>query len=142
MGSIIKLGWSTTNNNPDLDELYAFAVDTTEPDHYILDGKIHPIQRRVITVYFKNGPGIAQHREEVLTTQFGPVVSREQGYIYVLKQGANKEVRRSGTIYSDDARSKSGRMERSHALTGYLSIQLYLRGCRRKYLLCVEWDNP
>ena len=70
-------------------------MDTSEPDHYLLDGESHPIQRRVITVYIKNGPGLAQHREEVLTTQFGPVVGREHGYIYVLKAAANKEVRRS-----------------------------------------------
>ena len=89
-----KLGWSTTNNNPDLEEVYALTADREKPDHYILDGISIPLQRRMVTVEFKNGDALALANEEVLTTPYGPVVFRDDGKIYVLKAAGDGEYRR------------------------------------------------
>ena len=51
------LGWSTTNNHPDLEEVYALRVDPSQPDHYLLDGGSFPISRELVEVEFKNGDG-------------------------------------------------------------------------------------
>lgn len=90
-----RLGWSTTNNNPDIDEFYAFSVDPQQPDHYLLDGKSIPIQRKLVEVEFKNGEGTGLEKKEFLSTLHGPVVAREAGKVYVLKRAGHLEVRRA-----------------------------------------------
>ena len=80
-----RLGWSTTNNHPDLEEVYAFEADTILADHYILDGKSQPILRKMVEVVFKNGQGTAIEKKEWLYTPYGPVIDRADGMVYVLK---------------------------------------------------------
>ena len=89
-----RLGWATTNNYPDLDEIYAFAVDPARPDHYVLDGASRPLTRETVTVEFRNGPGLGLESREFLTTPFGPVVHRAEGRIYVLRTAFEGEYRR------------------------------------------------
>ena len=79
------LGWSTTNNHPDLEEVYALAADPEKADHYILDGESHPVLRKNVTVEFKNGDGIGLTNKEWLYTPYGPVIDRANGYVYVFK---------------------------------------------------------
>lgn len=89
-----RLGWTTTNNHPDLEEVYAFKADPAKPDHYILDGIAIPLERRMVTVEFKNGEALALSSREVLSTPYGPVVYRDDGKIYVVKASGNGEYRR------------------------------------------------
>lgn len=79
------LGWSTTNNHPDLEEVYALNVDPSKPDHYLLDGGSFPLSRKLVEVEFKNGDGIGLVTKEWLYTPFGPVIDRSNGLIYVVK---------------------------------------------------------
>jgi len=88
------LGWSTTNNYPDLNEIYAFNLDPDKPDHYIFDGISVPLQRKLITAEFKNGKGISLETREFLTTPLGPVIHRSDGKIYIIKQAGDGEYRR------------------------------------------------
>nr|MBA2380067.1 penicillin acylase family protein [Blastocatellia bacterium] len=70
------LGFSTTNNNQDLDEIYALDADPEEPDSYLLDGKSVSVTQHVIAVPFKNGDAIATEAREFWSTEFGPVIHR------------------------------------------------------------------
>ena len=79
------LGWATTNNNPDLDEVYALDVDPAYPDHVLFDDGSMPLTRVPITVYWKNGPGLASETRETWETPLGPVIERGEGKVYVLK---------------------------------------------------------
>ena len=88
------LGWSTTNNYPDLNEIYALDIDPDKPDHYLFDGDSVPLQRKMITAEFKNGKGISLETREFLTTPMGPVIHRGNGKIYILKQSGDGEYRR------------------------------------------------
>lgn len=88
------LGWSTTNNGPDLDEVYALKADPDKPDHYLIDGLSLPLQRRMVTAEFKNGDAVALETREFLFTPYGPVIHRDEGKIYVLKQAGDGEYRR------------------------------------------------
>ncbi|MGH7481418.1 MAG: penicillin acylase family protein [Longimicrobiales bacterium] len=88
-----RLGWATTNNDPDTDELYALAVDPARPDHYLLDGEPIAIERIPTTVEFRNGPGIGLETRELLMTEIGPVVHRAHGRVYVLRQAGLGDVR-------------------------------------------------
>lgn len=89
-----RLGWSTTNNSPDRDEVYAFKADPANPDHYLLDGISMPIGRRTVEVNFKNGDAVGLERKEFLSTPFGPVIHREDGYVYVWTVPGDGEFRR------------------------------------------------
>jgi acyl-homoserine-lactone acylase len=88
------LGWSTTNNYPDLNEIYAFDIDPDKPDHYLFDETSVPIQRKSITAEFKNGEGISLETREFLTTPLGPVIHRSDGKIYIIRQAGDGEYRR------------------------------------------------
>jgi acyl-homoserine-lactone acylase len=87
------LGWATTNNYPDLDEVYALDVDPDHPDHYLFDGGSVPIRRKWMTVEFKNGDGLARESREFLHTPLGPVIHRGGGKIFVIRSAPDGEFR-------------------------------------------------
>jgi acyl-homoserine-lactone acylase len=87
------LGWSTTNNYPDLDEVYALEVDPDHPDHYLFDGGSVPLKRELVTVDFKNGDGLARESREFLHTPLGPVIHRRGGKILVMRSAPDGEYR-------------------------------------------------
>src|SRR5690242_1198450 len=53
------LGWATTNNAPDLEEIYALDVDPAQADHYLFEGTSIPLERELVTVAFRNGDGVS-----------------------------------------------------------------------------------
>ena len=87
------LGWSTTNNDPDTDEIYSFQVSPQSPDHYLLDGVSLPLEKKRVSVKFKNGEGLGEESREFLFTPFGPVFHRANGKIYVIRDAADGEYR-------------------------------------------------
>lgn len=87
------LGWATTNNAPDLEEVYALEVDSTRADHYLFDGGSVPMRRETETVEFANGPGIGTETRESWTTLLGPVIHRGGGKIYVVRAAGEDEYR-------------------------------------------------
>lgn len=89
-----RLGWSTTNNYPDRNEVYAFKADPDKPDHYLLDGISVPLEKREVSVNFKNGDAVALESKTFLTTPFGPVIHRGDGYIYVWTVPGDGDFRR------------------------------------------------
>jgi acyl-homoserine-lactone acylase len=88
------LGWATTNNDPDLEEIYALDADPDRPDHYRFDGAAVPVERVRVTVAFRNGPGLATETREFWRTPLGPVVDRADGRVYVVRSPAWEEYRR------------------------------------------------
>ena len=87
------LGWSTTNNAQDLDEFYALDVDPKNADHYLIDGKSVALTRELRAVVFRNGEGLSTETREFWSTEFGPVVHRANGKIYILKFAGDGEYR-------------------------------------------------
>ena len=87
------LGWATTNNAPDLDEIYSLEVDPGVPDRYLFDGASLPLQREMITVTFRNGDGLSTETREFWRTPLGPVIHRDGGKIYVLRAAADGDYR-------------------------------------------------
>ena len=87
------LGWATTNNAPDLDEIYALDVDPAATDRYLFDGTSLPLHRELVTVTFRNGPGFSTETREVWRTPLGPVIHRDSGKVYVLRGAAEGEYR-------------------------------------------------
>lgn len=87
------LGWATTNNAPDLDEIYALESDTARPDHYVFDGASIPLERELVTVPFASGKAISTVTREFWRTSLGPVVHRDSGKVYVLRAAGDGDYR-------------------------------------------------
>ena len=82
-----RLGWATTNNGPDLDEVYALEADPAREDHYLLDGRPHPLQREVVTVEYRSEQGIETATREYWMAERGPVIERADGKIFIYTAG-------------------------------------------------------
>ena len=100
------LGWATTNNAPDLDEIYSLDVDSTGVDRYLFDGASLPLQRELITVTFRNGSGWNTETREFWRTHIGPVIHRDGGKIYIMR-AAGEEDYRGGEQFLRMMRSKN-----------------------------------
>lgn len=88
-----RLGWATTNNAPDLDEIYALELDPTRPDHYLFDGASVPLRREVVTVEVASRGGPYTASREVWSTPLGPVVHRDEKWVYVHRAAGQDEFR-------------------------------------------------
>src|SRR5205085_1902383 len=71
------LGWSTTNNAPDLEEIYALDVDRAHPDQYLIDGTSVPLVRETIRVAFRTDTGLATESRDVWRSALGSVIYRD-----------------------------------------------------------------
>jgi acyl-homoserine-lactone acylase len=100
------LGFSTTNNSPDLDEIYAFEADPKSPDNYLLDGTSHALTRSSFTITVKNDETPATETREFWSTQFGPVIHRANGKIHIMKFAGDGELR-GGEQFLQMMRAKS-----------------------------------
>lgn len=89
------LGWSTTNNDPELNAIYALDVASDAPDHYMLDGTSLPLQRALVTVEYRNGDGLSTETREFWSTPMGPVLYRGGGKIYILRGAGAGDLRES-----------------------------------------------
>ncbi|MGV3710740.1 MAG: penicillin acylase family protein [Gemmatimonas sp.] len=88
-----NLGWATTNNATDLDEVYALDVDPAQPDHYLFDGQSVAIRSIANTVSYTTASGLQQESRPYLTTPIGPVVYRTKEKVYVVRSGQGGEYR-------------------------------------------------
>jgi acyl-homoserine-lactone acylase len=88
-----RLGWATTNNNPDLEEIYALEPDPHRTNHYLFDGGSIPLEREEITVEFKNGEGFGTQTRDLWRTPLGAVIHQEGGRIFVIRAAREGEYR-------------------------------------------------
>jgi acyl-homoserine-lactone acylase len=83
------LGYVQTNNDPDLDDIYALDVDPHQPDHYRFDRRSRPLARREVVIDVRQDDGsIKQERREFWATHLGPVVYRNQSKVFILRSMA------------------------------------------------------
>jgi acyl-homoserine-lactone acylase len=88
-----NLGWSTTNNSPDLDEIYAFSIDPDRADHFLLDGTSMPVTTETIDVQYKHGSTLASESRTFLSTSYGPVIHQDGEQIYIIRSAGDGEFR-------------------------------------------------
>lgn len=87
------LGWATTNNSPDLDEIYALDIDPERPDHYLFDGGSVPLRRETVTIEFKDGKGVGYETKIFWTSPLGLAIHRDRDKIYILRSAGDGEYR-------------------------------------------------
>lgn len=87
------LGWATTNNNPDVDEVYALDVDAGAPDHYLFDGISVPLRQITATAEYATPDGLKTESRQYWTTPLGPVAHRTADKVYIVRAGPDGEFR-------------------------------------------------
>ena len=87
------LGFATTNNAQDLDELYELEADSLTPGHYLFDGASLPLLREFAAVTYRDGDAFLTETREQWHTPIGPVVHRANGKIYVVKAAGDGDYR-------------------------------------------------
>jgi acyl-homoserine-lactone acylase len=87
------LGWATTNNAQDLDEIYALDADPARENHYLFDGASLPLTREIVTAEFRKGEELAAETREFWSTPLGQVFHRADGKIYIVKGAAEGDYR-------------------------------------------------
>jgi len=80
-----RLGWSTTNNNPELSDLYALTLDPARADHVVWEGGSVPLERTVHEVEVWTGRQLERRSREFLESPLGPVVHRTATTAYVVR---------------------------------------------------------
>lgn len=81
-----RLGWATTNNYPDLEEIYALVRDPDDPDAYLFDGGTVPVRRREVRVEYVDGRGgTGTAVREMPSTPLGPVIHETADTVFVLR---------------------------------------------------------
>jgi len=87
------LGFATTNNAQDLDQLYVLDADPDQPAHYLFDGTSVPLRRELAAVTYRDGEAMATETREQWVTPLGPVVNRANGKIHVVKTAGEGDFR-------------------------------------------------
>jgi acyl-homoserine-lactone acylase len=87
------LGWSTTNNDPILWQLYSVGADPFDSTRYHLDGTWHALERQVVRSEVKTAGGMATDSLVLYRTSLGPVIKRANGRLYVLKAANDLDYR-------------------------------------------------
>ncbi|WP_337170799.1 penicillin acylase family protein [Gemmatimonas aurantiaca] len=87
------LGWATTNNAPDLEEVYQLELDPALPDHYRFDSTSVPIRWQEVRAAYRDGDTLVQITRRIATTPLGPVAHRTATHLYIVRAGPDGEYR-------------------------------------------------
>ena len=87
------LGWATTNNATDLDEVYELEIDPADTTSYRFDGTSVPVRTERATVRYRDGDSLATATRSYAVTPLGPVVHRTREKLYVVRAGPDGEYR-------------------------------------------------
>ena len=72
-----RLGFVTTNNAPDLDDVFALKLDPAKADHYLFDGRSIPLERRDATIQVRQADGSLRAETRTFwSAHIGPIVHR------------------------------------------------------------------
>ncbi len=88
-----RLGWSSTNNAPELNDIYALERDPAGRDHYLLGGRSVPLVRELVRLEYRTEEGEGAETREWLETSIGPVIHQDEQWFYVLRTGGDDAFR-------------------------------------------------
>jgi acyl-homoserine-lactone acylase len=80
------LGWVTTNNNPDLDDIYALKLDPQKTDSYLFEGQSHKLSEREVSVEVKGEDGVLRtERRTYWESDLGPIIYRNATMAFAVR---------------------------------------------------------
>lgn len=81
-----RLGYVQTNNDPDLEDIYALPLAPGRPDAFLHEGRARPIARRRVTIDVLQPDGsVAPDAREYEETPLGPVIYRTADRVFVVR---------------------------------------------------------
>jgi acyl-homoserine-lactone acylase len=81
-----RLGFVTTNNAPDLDDVFALTLDPGRADHYLFGGRSRPLTSRQVNVQVKNDDGSFRTETRMFwTSHVGPIVYRTRDRVFAVR---------------------------------------------------------
>lgn len=81
-----RLGFVTTNNAPDLDDIFALQLDPARADHYLFSGKSMPLRRRDATVQVRNADGSMRAESRTFwDSHLGTIIYRNAERAFAVK---------------------------------------------------------
>ncbi|HXG54607.1 MAG TPA: penicillin acylase family protein [Vicinamibacterales bacterium] len=95
-----RLGFVTTNNAPDLDDVFALSMDPQRPDHYLFDGSSMPLRARNTVVQVRNPDGSMRAESRVFwSSHIGEVIYRTANRAFVVKSSRLDALQYFGGFY-------------------------------------------
>jgi acyl-homoserine lactone acylase PvdQ len=80
------LGWVTTNNNPDQEDIYALTLDPNHPGLYIFDGQSMPLKKKDVIVEIKMPDGMQNTEKRTYEeSHLGPIIYRAKGRAFAYR---------------------------------------------------------
>ncbi len=80
------LGFVTTNNAADLDDVFALTLDPGAADHYLFDGRSLPLRRRDAVIQVRGDDGSLHDETRTFwSSHIGPIVYRAGSRAFALK---------------------------------------------------------
>lgn len=80
------LGWVTTNNRPDLEDIYALKLDPQKPDHYLFDGKSRALGKIEVSVEVKGEDGtLRRETRRYEESHLGPIIYRNSTHAFAVR---------------------------------------------------------
>ena len=81
-----RLAFVTTNNAPDLDDLFALKIDPEKPDHYLFDGESLPLRKREVRIPVRNADGTLRSESRTFwSSHIGQVIHRTAERAFAVK---------------------------------------------------------
>jgi acyl-homoserine-lactone acylase len=81
-----RLGFVTTNNAPDLDDVFALRMDPEKPDHYVFNGESLPLVRRDAAIQVRGADGsLRTERRTFWSSHVGTIVHRTAERAFAVK---------------------------------------------------------
>jgi acyl-homoserine-lactone acylase len=81
-----RLGWVTTNNAPDMADVFSFPLDTQQPGHYLFAGKSYPLRTREVSIEVRQTDGsLTTEKRTFEDSHSGPIIYRSQDRVFVYR---------------------------------------------------------
>ncbi|HSH46313.1 MAG TPA: penicillin acylase family protein, partial [Longimicrobiales bacterium] len=87
------LGWSTTNNGPELSDLYRLRLDPDRAHHVLYDGASIPLEEVAVEIEVLREEGLETVARSWWESPIGPVIHRDDQFAYVVRSAGADEYR-------------------------------------------------
>ncbi len=85
MGHNGKIAWHTTNNDPDLADVYKFKINPDNEKEYLSHDGWKTFSERKETFRIKSGDGFLEEKMTIKETHVGPVLEVKDGYAFAAR---------------------------------------------------------